>query len=386
MVLNSRQSANSATLPGFIAAGAEREPLEMLAACPLYRPTALHELPGLAARLGIGELLVKDETTRLGLGSFKALGGAYAVARLFGERAARALGRLAPADLVSPRVRAAASGLTACCASDGNHGRSVAAGARLFGGSSVVYLHAGVSAEREARITAFDARTVRVAGDYDDAVVAAARDAAANGWILVADTSAEGDARACELVMQGYTVLAHEVLEALGPAADTVTHVFLQAGVGGLAAAFMGHWAGRRPASATQFVVVEPETAACCLESARAGQPVRLASGPETVMAMLECAEPSPLAWAVLAAHAAAFLAVPDAAARSAVRALARPIGADPALEVGESGAAGLAGLMHALPAHAPALGLDTGSRVLVIATECPSDRATWEASLAAND
>ncbi len=134
---------------------------------------------------------------------------------------------------MSPRVKEVSRGLTACCASDGNHGRAVAAGARLFGGASVVYLPAVASAERAARIAMFGARIVRVAGGYDDAVATAARDAAANGWMLVADTAPEGDTRACALVMQGYTVLVHEVLEALAPGA--VTHVFLQAGVGGLA-------------------------------------------------------------------------------------------------------------------------------------------------------
>lgn len=390
LTLDDLTAADSASsLPWFIGAGAEREPLRLLGACPAYRPTPLHRLPALAARLGVGGLIVKDETARLGLGSFKALGGAYAVAKLFAERAECTLGPLAPPlapeDYVSPRVEAVTRDLTACCASDGNHGRAVAAGARLFGGNSVVYLPASVSAEREARITAFGARTVRIEGGYDDTVAAAARDSAANGWILVADTSAEGDARACALVMQGYTVLAHEVIEALGAAADAVTHVFLQAGVGGLAAAFMGHWAACRPRSATRFVVVEPETAACCLASARQGRPVRIQSGPGTVMAMLECGEPSPLAWPVLAAHASAFLAIPDKAARTATRLLALPYAGDPALEVGESGAAGLAGLLHALQAHATALGLDGESRVLVIATECPSDRATWQASLTEN-
>ncbi len=366
----------------FFAAGAEQEPLRLLAACPAYAPTPLRALPGLARRLGIGELIVKDETARLRMGSFKALGGAYAVARLFVETAERVLGSIAPANSLSPAVRAVTSGLTACCASDGNHGRAVAAGAHLFGGRSVIYLPAGISTERAARITEFGARIVRVEGGYDAAVAQAARDATAHGWMLVSDTSADGDARACALVMQGYTVLAHEVLEALGPAADTLTHVFLQAGVGGLAAAFMGHWSACRSAAATRFVVVEPHAAACCLESARRGRPVRIAPG-TTVMAMLECGEPSPLAWPVLAAHAFAFMAVPDSAARQASRVLARPEEGDPALEVGESGAAGLAGLLHALPVHAPALGLGRDSRVLVIATECPSDRTIWKASVA---
>ena len=383
MTFVAHSSAGSFTTPSFIAAGAEREPLRLLAACPPYHPTPLHRLPGLAARLGIGGLIVKDETTRLGLGSFKALGGVYAVATLFAEHAERTLGPLAPADYVSPRVKAVTRELTACCASDGNHGRAVAAGARLFGGASVVYLPATVSAERAARIAIFGARVVRVSGSYDDAVAAAARDAAANGWMLVGDTAPEGgDTRACARVMQGYTVLVHEVLGALAP--DAVTHVFLQAGVGGLAAAFMGHWTARRT-ELPRFIVVEPDSAACCLESARQGRIARIPPG-DTVMAMLECGEPSPLAWPILAAYSSAFMAVPDAAARAAVRALARPESGDPSLEVGESGAAGLAGLLHALPRHADALGLTGASHVLVIATECPSDRPTWQASVANGD
>ncbi|MGA9868295.1 MAG: diaminopropionate ammonia-lyase [Acetobacteraceae bacterium] len=382
MTFVANSPAGSFSAPPFIGAGAEREPLRLLAACPPYHPTPLHRLPGLAARLGIGALMVKDETARLGLGSFKALGGVYAVATLFAEHAERTLGPLAPADYVSPRVKSVAGDLTACCASDGNHGRAVAAGARLFGGASVVYLPAIVSAERAARIAMFGARVVRVAGGYDDAVATAARDAEANGWMLVADTAPAGETRACALVMQGYTVLVHEVLDALAPGA--VTHVFLQAGVGGLASAFMGHWTARRD-DGTQFIVVEPDSAACCLESARQGRLARIPPG-DTVMAMLECGEPSPLAWPILAAYSSAFMAVPDAAARAAVRALARPESGDPSLEVGESGAAGLAGLLHALPRHADALGLTGASHVLVIATECPSDRPTWQASVANDD
>ncbi len=146
----------------------------------------------------------------------------------------------------------------------------------------------------------------------------------------------------------------------------------------------MGHWTARR-SETPRFIVVEPDSAACCLESARQGRIARIPPG-DTVMAMLECGEPSPLAWPMLAARASAFVAIPDAAARAAVRALARPEPGDPSLAAGESGAAGLAGLLHALPRHAAALGLDAASRVLVIATECPSDLATWERTLATDD
>ncbi|WP_262268591.1 diaminopropionate ammonia-lyase [Microvirga yunnanensis] len=345
-----------------------------------HAPTPLLALPALAAELGVGAVHVKDEGYRLGLGSFKALGGSYAVIRLVLEEAGRRLGRpFEVADLTTPDLRAIAAGMTFVCATDGNHGRSVAQGARLVGADAVVFVHAGVSDERVAAIARFGARIVRVAGTYDDSVAEAARVASETGWIVVSDTSWPGYERIPGLVMQGYTALVREALRQL-PAPPS--HVFVQAGVGGVAAAVAGHLAlvlgDRQPT----FAVVEPARAACLLETARAGHPVRIGHGRPTIMAMLECYEPSLVAWRVLSRVADAFMTVDEDEAVAAMRRLARPAGRDPAIVAGESGGVGLAGLVRAAadPGIRAALGLDGASRVFLINTEGATDPERYAA------
>ncbi|AOO80569.1 diaminopropionate ammonia-lyase [Bosea vaviloviae] len=342
--------------------------------------TPLHGLPGLAAELGIGALHVKDEGHRLGLGSFKALGGGYAVIRLVLEAAELRLGRkLGDAAFREPEIRAVAAEMTFACATDGNHGRSVAQGAQLAGAKAVIVVHAGVSEERIAAIARFGAQILRVAGTYDDSVVEAARIAGEKGWIVVSDTSWGGYERIPGLVMQGYTALVREALNQLPSRPTQIcrpTHVFVQAGVGGIAAAVAAHLALVLGEARPVFTVVDPARAACIVEAARAGRPVKVAHGEPTVMAMLECYEPSPIAWRVLSRVADGFMTVEDADAVTAMNRLARPVAGDPAIVAGESGCAGLAGLMRAAadPDIRQALGLDTSSRVLVINTEGATD------------
>ncbi|MFL5192813.1 MAG: diaminopropionate ammonia-lyase, partial [Microvirga sp.] len=195
-----------------------------------HAPTPLHTLPALAAELGVGTIHVKDEGFRLGLGSFKALGGSYAVIRLVLEEASRRLGRqIDVAELNAPEVRSIAAGMTMACATDGNHGRSVAQGAQLVGAKAAIFVHSGVSGERVAAIARFGADMIRVKGNYDDSVAEAARAAAAQGWIVVSDTSWPGYERIPGLVMQGYTAMVRETLRQLR---EPPTHVFVQAGVG----------------------------------------------------------------------------------------------------------------------------------------------------------
>jgi diaminopropionate ammonia-lyase len=337
-------------------------------------PTPLHALPGLAAEFGVGLVQIKDEGTRLGLGSFKALGGSYAVIRLVLEEAGRRLGRpVGYAELHAPEVCAVASGMTFACATDGNHGRSVAQGAQLVGADAAIFVHAGVSEGRVAAIARFGARMIRVEGTYDDSVAVAARVAAEEGWTVVSDTSWPGYERIPGLVMQGYTVMLREALSQLP---DRPTHVFVQAGVGGVAAAVAGHLSLTAGSRRPTFVVVEPARAACLYETARAGHPVRIAHGEPTVMAMLECYEPSLVAWRVLSRVADAFMTVSDDEAVAVMNRLARPAPGDPAIVAGESGGAGLAGLLNAAsnPAIRAALRLDGTSRVLVINTEGATD------------
>ncbi len=327
---------------------------------PGYAPTPLVNLPRLAADLGLGELSYKDESKRFGLGSFKALGGAYAVARL------------------SAAARAAGGGpLTVATATDGNHGRSVAWGARTFGCEAVIYVHETVSAARAEAIAAFGARVVRTPGNYDEAVRRAAADAAKFGWTVVSDTSYDDYVSVPRQVMHGYGVM---VLEALDQLEAPPTHVFLQAGVGALAAAVLTCLWDRLGASTPRIVVVEPDRAACLFESAVAGRPVVVDGALDTIMAGLACGEVSTLAWTALSAGADAFMTVSDADAECAMRRLAGPRGDDPPVVAGESAVAGLCGLKCAMeqPAWRDALGLSGGSRVLLFGTEGATDPSLY--------
>ncbi|MCP3461014.1 diaminopropionate ammonia-lyase [Bradyrhizobium sp. CCGUVB23] len=337
-------------------------------------PTPLVSLPALARRLGVESIYLKDEGHRLGLGSFKALGGAYAVIQLVLELASKQLGR--PVDVSewrSPEVAAVAAGLTVTCATDGNHGRSVAQGAQLVGANCVIFVHAGVSEERCRAIARYGARIEHVEGNYDDSVATASRVASERGWIVVSDTSWPGYERIPHLVMQGYTALLREALTALP---KPPTHVFIQAGVGGIAAAVAAHFALVFGNDRPFLTVVDPSRAACLFESAKAGHIVKIPHDKPTVMAMLECYEPSLVAWRILSRVADAFMTVEDDAAIATMKDLAYPVDGDPAIVAGESGGVGLAGLAKVAsePALRAEIGLGPDSSVFLINTEGATD------------
>jgi len=254
----------------------------------------------------------------------------------------------------------------------------VAQGAQLVGARCVIFVHAGVSQARCDAIARFGARIVRVEGDYDDSVVEASRAAETNGWIVVSDTSWPGYERIPILVMQGYTALLQEALAQM-PAPPT--HVFIQAGVGGVAATVGAHFALVLGEARPFLTVVEPSRAACVFESARAGHPVKIARGHPTVMAMLECHEPSPVAWRILSRTADAFMTVEDEDAVAAMKRLAFPLDGDPPVVAGESGGAGLAGLVKAAsdPALRDEIALGPDARVFLVNTEGATDPAIYE-------
>ncbi|MFO1069842.1 MAG: pyridoxal-phosphate dependent enzyme [Geminicoccaceae bacterium] len=326
---------------------------------PAYAATPLLDLPRLAARLGVAQLLVKDEGRRM-LGSFKSLGGTYAGLRAL----ARHAGTEVPALLA-----ARPAGLPPLlCASDGNHGLAVAAAARMAGGPARIYLHSGVPAVRAARIEAEGAEIAWVRGTYDDAVDAAARSARAGGGILVADTTDEPDDPVVGDVMAGYGVMAAEIRRAVDAAGGaTPTHLFVQAGVGGLAAAMADGLRGWLAPPAV-IVAVEPATTPSVSAALAAGSPVRVAGSLDTVAEMLSCGEASAPALRVLQRQGARAMTVSEEALAAAPVLLHEAGG--PATTA--SGATGLAGLAAALAdaALAAELGLDAGSRVLLLATE----------------
>lgn len=344
---------------------------------PGYRPTPLRVLPGMANAAGVETLHYKDESERFGLGSFKALGGAYAVyrylARELGSRGAAT--SVTASELSAGKYADIVSQLTVCCATDGNHGRSVAWGAQMFGCACVITIHQDVSESREAAIASYGARVVRIAGNYDDSVHRAAEDAHTHGWQVISDTSYPGYTEVPREVMAGYTVMVDEAIRAL-PDARPPTHVFVQGGVGGLAASVCANLWWTYGAARPRFIIVEPENAACLYASAVAGEWQRIEGDLETVMAGLSAGEPSMLAWPLLAAGTHCFMRLDDVAALDAMRTLAAGEGGDSPVVGGESGVAGVAGLLAICEDSATAerLELDARARLLVFGTEGDTD------------
>lgn len=318
---------------------------------PGYAPTPLTELPDLAAELEVGRVFVKDESSRLGLPAFKALGASWAVHRILASR--------------PPGTR-----LRLVTATDGNHGRAVARMARLQGQRAEVFVPRGVHPAAVAAIAAEDAQVIRVAGAYDEAVRRAAAAAAEPGAVLVQDSSWPGYEEIPGWIVEGYATLFAEIDAQLAAArAGAPSLVTVPVGVGSLAQAAVTHYRSRPSGPATALLSVEPRTAACVLTSLTRQQPVTVPTG-DTTMAGLNCGTPSRLAWPYLQDGLDAAVAVTDADTAAAARALA-------ALGVssGPCGAASLAGARAALTGEHAAtrrqdLALDPTATVVLLSTE----------------
>jgi len=335
------------------------------------QPTPAWSMPGLAASLGIAGLTVKDESKRSSLGSFKALGAPNALINLILRRWLNCA--WSALDLFAGHHAEVLKGFTVISATDGNHGRALAAAAQSMGCRCVIVLHAHVGIEREQAIAAFDAEIIRISGNYDESVKEAARLAKENAWEVVSDTSYEGYEEVPRDVMQGYGVVADELLENLpDPTVCPWTHIVLQGGVGGLAAGIVSYFWERFGVRRPRFIVVEPEQADCLFQSAVQGRAARSTGSVDSVMAGLACGEASPLAWRFLQPAVDVFMTVSDLQAEEAMRTLAIGRHGDIPIIAGESGVAGLAAL-QVLTNHIAwreAAGLGANSRVLLISTE----------------
>lgn len=315
-------------------------PAALLARCPVARTTPLVDASGLADLAGVATVHVKDERTRMGLGSFKALGAAYVIAH-----DAAAIG--------GDDLSNALAGRTYVSASAGNHGLSVAAGAKVFGAKAVIYLAETVPESFAVRLRDLGAEVVRAGTDYAQSMDAAMADGEANEWSLLSDTSWDDYYEVSHRLMEGYTVLMDEVFTQIP---ETPTHILLQAGVGGLASAAAA-MARAQWGDAPQIIVVEPEFAPALLESAKAGHCV-LADGPTSEMGRLDCKEPSLIALKGLANDTDLFVTISEEEAASAM-----PILAQHDLECSTSGGAGLAAMLAGLD-------LPSDARVLAVLSE----------------
>ncbi|MEP4928412.1 MAG: diaminopropionate ammonia-lyase [Hyphomicrobiales bacterium] len=351
-----------------------------------YAETPLASLGALASAINVGEILYKDEGSRFGLGSFKALGGAYAAVRVLQRVISERLGQeVSLADVRGGKHAAECAAITLVSATDGNHGRSLAWGCKRFGVPCRIYIHAEVSQGRADAMQDLGAHVIRIEGDYDASVALAKQEAEENGWFVVSDTSWPGYSLPPRDVMAGYGVMTQEICEAL---AQAPSHVFLQGGVGGLAA---GVAAGLRQFygdASPRVVIVEPDLAACLFESGKSGNATNVKIDEETLMAGLSCGEPSPLAWEILEEEASDFLTIPERLVAPCVRLLAAPLDGDPTIEAGESAIAGLAALIVARKDSvlSNTLGLDANSRVLLIGSEGVTDRAIFKMIMEGRD
>ena len=349
-----------------------REPLDFHRRLPGYEPTRLVEAPGLAELLGVGEVWVKDESGRLGLPSFKILGASWATFRAVAERLGGEPGEWGTIAELAERLQELRP-MSLSAATDGNHGRAVARMARLLGLGARIFVPEGTARARIEAIESEGAPVTVVEGTYEDAVQAAA-ELAGEGYLLVQDTAVDGWDQTSRWVIEGYSTIFWEIeerLAELGREAPDV--VAVQIGVGALAASVVRQFRQPAPSPRPRIVGVEPDRAACVLASMEAGRIITIPGPHDSAMAGLNCGTPSTVAWPEVSAGIDLFVAVEDERAFEAVRRMA-----EAGLVSGETGAAGLAGLLELVAGDEASashmLNVSDKARVLLISTEGPTD------------
>ncbi len=331
---------------------------------PKYAPTSLHNLSKLARSLEIKELWLKDESKRFKLNTFKCLGASYAIKEYLEGR---------KEDVVF------------CTGTDGNHGRSLAWAARKFKKKTIVFVPKFTAKARIKNIKRYKGKVIVVDGGYDLAVKQAREEAEKNNYVLLQDTSWEGYTDIPTLITAGYKTMLSEIDEYFEkPPSPVFDFVFLQAGVGTLASSVVAWFRNRYPRKMPRFVLVEPSESDSFIESMKNNKLQASNKSQETIMAGLNCGTPSILAWNILKNGIDLFLSIHDDYAVKAMQNLYYPFKNDPQIFSGESGAAGLAGLIALsfdpnLKEIKETIGLNKDSRVLVFSTEGVTDPDTFD-------
>lgn len=343
-----------------------------------YKPTPLHSLDCLAKEIGVSKVLIKDEAHRFDLCAFKMLGGAYAIARLLCDEYKLDINNF-DFDKLKNDIT---DKMTFATATDGNHGRGVAWAANKLGQNAVVYMPKGAADERVNNIRALGAECIVTDMNYDDTVRLAIKTAEENNWKVVQDTAWEGYTEIPTWIMQGYTTMAAEAIDQMKEQqVERPTHVFLQAGVGAMAGGVLGYLCDMYGADKLHSVIVEPDLADCIYQSGISdkGEMTNVEGDLATIMVGLACGEPNPIGWPVLRDCSTQFVSCQDSVAALGMRVLGNPLGDDPRVVSGESGAVG-AGMLAAVYYHPEReklmekLGLNKDSVVLLINTEGDTD------------
>lgn len=378
--------------PAFLNAEEGKKVLNFYHTFPGYCPTPLVSLDNLARYLGVGKILVKDESHRFGLNAFKALGATYAIARCLCRQLGTELEKVTFDYLRSRVVQEKLGVITFATATDGNHGRGVAWAAQQLGQRAVVYLPKGSAIRRVEAIRETGAQVFVTEENYDRTVEIAGEEARKNGWQLVQDTAWSGYEEVPSWIMQGYIVMVQEALEEMKQLTKVnPSHLFLQAGVGSMPAAVLGYLVNLLGRNTPRTVIIEPDNAACIFASAQAGdgKPRGAEGDLATIMAGLACGLPNPIAWEILRDFADMYVTCPDSVAARGMRILANPLAADRKIVSGESGAVGT-GLLSVFMQDEECtslrrqLQLDQDSVVLLFSTEGDTDpenyrRVVWD-------
>ena len=350
---------------------------------PQYTVTPLARLDGMAGRLGLGGLFVKDESYRFGLNAFKVLGGSFAMARYIAEEMGRDVSEMSYDYLTSQTFRDEFGQATFFTATDGNHGRGVAWAANKLGQKAVVHMPKGSTRTRFDNIAKEGAQVTIEEVNYDDCVRMAAAEAAATPHgVVVQDTAWDGYEKIPYWIMQGYGSMACEAAQQLRQmSVNRPTHIFVQAGVGSLASAMVGYFTNLFPNDPPRFIIMEAAAADCLYQGAVAndGAPRIVGGDLQTIMAGLACGEPNTIGWDILRNHATAFLSCPDWVSAKGMRMLGAPVQGDPRVISGESGAVGMGVISTIMEDDAyrelrEALELDRNSQVLMFSTEGDTD------------
>lgn len=350
-----------------------------------YAKTPLISLAELAAHLRVKDILVKVESVRFGLQAFKVMGGIYAIGKYISKKLGKDIKDLSFAELQSPEVKEQLGEITFISATDGNHGRGVAWAARELGQKSVIYLPKGSTEERLQAIQKDGAHAEITDLNYDDTVHMCSQLAQENDWVMVQDTAWEGYEEIPLWIMQGYASMAFEITEELkAEKKESPTHIILQAGVGSFAAAITAYFMSYYREAPPKFIVVEPRLADCYYQSFAqgTGEIVPVTGHMNSIMAGLCCGIPNNRAFRILNQYAWASFSCDDMLAALGMRVLGNPLGRDPRIVSGESGAIPL-GLLYYIRRFADgniseALQLDESSRVLVINTEGSTDEKSY--------
>ncbi len=345
-------------------------------AVPGYEMTPLLSLKNLAEYLGVGEILVKDESHRFGLNAFKALGASFALTDILAEKFGMDRAGL---SFQQEDIKTKLKEITCVTATDGNHGRAVAWSAQQLGCKAVVFMPGGSSSFRVKNIQAHGADVSVIDGNYDDAVALASENARKNGWLLVQDTAIPGYEDTPLRIMQGYLTILDEVFDQIEN--EPPTHLFLQCGVGSFPATLQAGMVQRFGKERPVTIIVEPVNADCFYRSIKKndGNPHRVTGDLDTIMAGLACGQPSELAWNILRDFSDIFISCGDGVTMTGMKVFGNPMGNDSRIVSGESGAVTLGILIRAmrdgkLLEMKRAIGLNRDSRVLLISTEGDTD------------